>query len=148
MTERRGRRRKQLVNDYKEKREYCKLKGTKQIARCPELALEETLCEDSINGTYNITVPQRNKIDPIFNKISISCRATRATPVCLLLHFTAKVQLRKFCTADGKRRGGGCSQKVLNKQNNKQMPDCTTVTCLRRIRLLYLIKQIEAAPYG
>jgi hypothetical protein len=41
MTGRRGRRRKQLLNDLKKKRRYWKLKETHKIAPCGELALED-----------------------------------------------------------------------------------------------------------
>jgi hypothetical protein len=41
MTERRGRRRKQLLDDLKEKRKYLKLKEEHYIVSCGELVLEE-----------------------------------------------------------------------------------------------------------
>jgi hypothetical protein len=41
MTGRRGRRCKQLLDDLKEKRIYCKLKREALLATCGEIALEE-----------------------------------------------------------------------------------------------------------
>jgi hypothetical protein len=52
MTGRRGRRRKQLLDDLKEKRRYCKLK---------EEALDRTLWRTRFGTGYGPAVRQRNK---------------------------------------------------------------------------------------
>jgi hypothetical protein len=43
VTGRRGRRRKQLQEDLKETRGYCKLKDKARIALCEDLAMEEAM---------------------------------------------------------------------------------------------------------
>jgi hypothetical protein len=58
MTGRRGRRRKQLLDDLKEKRRYCKFKEEALDRTCGELALEEAmdLSYDRLQNEYIMLV--------------------------------------------------------------------------------------------